>query len=645
MPAWYIRTAELKPRLIKAAESVKWEPESNGKRMVDWLNNMGDWNISRKRYYGMPLPFYVCEKCGHVHVIGSKAELRERAVDPAQVDALPELHRPWIDAIKIKCPQCGEPVQRVSEIGDVWLDAGIVPFSTTGYFSDREEWKKHFPADWVVEMREQVRLWFYSLLFMSTVLEDCAPYKRVLCHSSVVQENGAKFSKTGYMIRFDEAAEKIGADTVRYMYAGAPVANDVRFGFNLGDEARRKLLSFWNAYTFFETYAKIDKPNFDGYVPNKAKMTVTDKWLVIRTNEFIKRATVQMDDFKAYNVIKDFEVFVDDISNWYIRTNRRRFWKTGDEEDKTLAYWVLFNAINACVKVMAPIIPFMTEEIWQKLTRRVLPGSELSVHLSDWPQPLEGFEDDGILQQTADAREIIAVAMRLRNEHQIKVRQPLSTLYLSCDDAEMEKIAVFEKNILDELNIKTLVHVTDPAVLEDSFLALNFRKAGAVLKQNVNKMKQALETAAPDEMAAYTAKAEAGEAVLVKGFDEAYSPEIFTVMRKTKSVIVSAECQNKTIVALDVVLNDDLIKEGLVRDTVRQCQLIRKEAGYEVEQRVVIAVTSANAELMAALKDSKEHMAAELLADDVIFGELPDADLIKTVSIADTDVTLAVKKA
>lgn len=645
VPAWYIRTAELKPRLIRAAESVKWEPESNGKRMVDWLNNMGDWNISRKRYYGMPLPFYVCEKCGNVHVIGSKQELRERAVDPAQVDALPELHRPWIDEIKIKCPKCGEAVQRVSEIGDVWLDAGIVPFSTTGYFSDRAEWKKHFPADWVVEMREQVRLWFYSLLFMSTVLEDCAPYKRVLCHSSVVQESGAKFSKTGYMIRFDEAAEKIGADTVRYMYAGAPVANDVRFGFNLGDEARRKLLSFWNAYTFFETYARIDKPNFEGYMPDKAKMTVTDKWLVIRTNEFIKKATAQMDDFKAYNVIKDFEVFVDDISNWYIRTNRRRFWKTGDEEDKTLAYWVLFNAINACVKVMAPIIPFMTEEIWQKLTRRVLPHSEESVHLSDWPKPLEGFEDDGILQQTADAREIIAVAMRLRNEHQIKVRQPLQTIYLSCDDAEMEKLSVFERNILDELNIKQLVHVTDPAVLEDSYLALNFRKAGAVLKQNVNKMKQALEAASADEMAAYVAKAENGEAVLVKGFDEAYDPDIFTVMRKTKAGIVSAECQNKTIVALDVVLTDALVKEGLVRDTVRQCQLIRKEAGYEVEQRVVIAVTSENADLMAALADSRDHMAAELLADDVVFGELAEADLVKTVSIADADVTLSVRKA
>ncbi|MBQ5968652.1 MAG: isoleucine--tRNA ligase [Clostridia bacterium] len=645
VPAWYIRTAELKPRLIKAANAVKWEPESNGKRMIDWLNNMGDWNISRKRYYGMPLPFYVCETCGHVHVIGSKAELRERAVDPAQVDALPELHRPWIDEIKIKCPKCGAPVQRISEIGDVWLDAGIVPFSTTGYFSDKEEWKKNYPADWVVEMREQVRLWFYSLLFMSVVLEDRAPYERVLCHSSVVQESGAKFSKTGFMIRFDEAAEKIGADTVRYMYAGAPVANDVRFGFNLGDEARRKLLSFWNAYTFFETYAKIDKPNLEGYVPDKAKMTVTDKWLVIRTNEFLKKATAQMDDFKAYNVIKDFEIFVDDISNWYIRTNRRRFWKTGDEADKTLAYWVLFHAIRTCALVMAPIIPFMTEEIWQTMIRRVTPDAPLSIHLADWPKPLEGFADDGILQQTADAREVIAVAMRLRNEHQIKVRQPLATLFVACDDAKMAQLSVFEKNILDELNIKTLVHVTDTAKLEDSFLTLNFRAAGAVLKQNVNRMKQALEAADADEMASYVAAAKNGDNVLVKGFDEAYPPAIFNIATKTKAGIVSTETADKTVVALDVVLTDALVKEGIVRDTVRQCQLIRKEAGYEVEQHITLSLTTADAAILAALKDSSNHMAAELLADTLSFDPISDADLSKDVDIADAVVTIGVKKA
>ena len=495
-------------------------------------------------------------------------------------------------------------------------------------------------------MREQVRLWFYSMLFMSTVLEDRAPYERVLCHSSVVAEDGSKFSKTGFMIRFDEAAEKIGADTVRYMYAGAPVANDVRFGYNLGDEARRKLLSFWNTYTFFETYARIDKPNFEGYTPDKSAMTVTDKWLVTRTNEFIRRATAQMDDFKAYNVIKDFEIFVDDISNWYIRTNRRRFWKTGDEKDKMIAYWTLFNAINACVKIMAPIIPFMTESIWQNLTRRVLPSSELSVHLSNWPEVIPGFEDDGIISQTADARDIIAVSMRLRNEHQIKVRQPLSKLYVCADDTEIEKIKVFEKNILDELNIKELVPVKDKAQLEDSYLTVNFRAAGAVLKQNVNKMKQALESATAEEMAAYTKAAQNGEKVLVKGFDEAYDPAIFTVMSKTKEGIVSAECQNKTVVALDVVLTDELIKEGTVRDVVRQCQLVRKEAGYEVEQRVIMAINSDSDFVLATLTENKAYMADELLADELLLGEEIDgADYTKECEAADAKVTISVKKA
>ena len=644
VPAWYIRTAELKPRLIKAANSVKWEPEANGKRMLDWLNNMGDWNISRKRYYGMPLPFYACEKCGKVHVIGSKEELRRKAVKPEMVDALPELHRPWIDEIEIGC-ECGATVKRVPEIGDVWLDAGIVPFSTTGYFTDKEEWRKNFPAEWVVEMREQVRLWFYSLLFMSVVLEDRAPYERVLCHSSVIQENGQKFSKTGFMIRFDDAAEKIGADTVRYMYVGAPVANDVRFGYNLGDEARRKLLGFYNAYTFFETYAKIDKPNFEGYTPDKNAMSITDKWLVIRTNEFIRKATAQMDDYKAYNVIKDFEIFVDDISNWYIRTNRRRFWKTGDENDKKIAYWTLFNAINTCVKVMAPIIPFMTEGIWQNLTRKVLPSSEISVHLSDWPTVLEGFEDDGILEETANARDIIAVAMRLRNENQMKVRQPLSKLFVAASEEEFAKIKVYEKNILDELNIKEMVQVTDSSVLEDNYLQVNFRAAGAVLKGDVNKMKQALENATAEEMAEYTAKAKAGEAVLVNGFESAYDPAIFTVMSKTKEGIVSAECQNKTIVALDTVLTEELVKEGTVRDTVRQCQLIRKEAGYEVEQRVVMAVSGGSDYVMATLAENKDHMMAELLADDIIFGGEIEADLTKTCEVGDSEITLSVKKA
>ncbi len=643
VPAWYIRTEELKPRLIKNANSVKWEPASNGKRMNDWLNNMGDWNISRKRYYGLPLPFYPCD-CGEVTVIGSKAELREKAVDPAMVDALPELHRPWVDEIKIKCPHCGKEVSRVSEIGDVWLDAGIVPYSTFGYFTDRKEWEKNFPAEWVTEMHEQVRLWFYSMLFMSTVLEDRAPYERVVTNSAVVAEDGSKFSKTGFMIKFDEAAEKIGADTVRYLYAGAPNTNDVRFGFNLGDEARRKMLSFWNIYTFFDTYAQIDKPVFTDYKPNKADMTATDKWLIVRTNEFIEKAQSYMDDYKVYLLIKDFEIFVDDISNWYIRTNRRRFWKTEDKQDKMIAYWTLFTALKACVQVMAPVIPFMTEYIWQKLIKVCEPNSAESVHLSDWPTVIEGFEDDGIIEETALARDVIAVAMRLRNEQQIKVRQPLNKLFVCCESDKADKIKTFEKNILDELNIKNIEYISDANLLEDKYCAVNFKVAGAVLKQNVNKMKQTLENLSDADMKAVTEAVIAGGEVAVPGWDEKFDASVFAVNSKTKAGIVSAEFGTDSVLALDVVLTDDLLKDGAVRDIIRQCQLLRKEAGYQVEQHIAASINTADEFMLTALNEKKTYIANELLADSLKIGEDISADLSKTVSVNGKDVTISVSK-
>lgn len=643
VPAWYIRTEELKPRLIKNANSVKWEPASNGKRMNDWLNNMGDWNISRKRYYGLPLPFYPCD-CGEVTVIGSKAELREKAVDPAKVDALPELHRPWVDEIKIKCPHCGKEVSRVSEIGDVWLDAGIVPYSTFGYFTDRKEWEKNFPAEWVTEMHEQVRLWFYSMLFMSTVLEDRAPYERVVTNSAVVAEDGSKFSKTGFMIKFDEAAEKIGADTVRYLYAGAPNTNDVRFGFNLGDEARRKMLSFWNIYTFFDTYAQIDKPVFTDYKPDIVDMTATDKWLIVRTNEFIEKAQSYMDDYKVYLLIKDFEVFVDDISNWYIRTNRRRFWKTEDEQDKMVAYWTLFTALKACVQVMAPVIPFMTEYIWQKLIKVCEPNCAESVHLSDWPTVIEGFEDDGIIEETALARDVIAVAMRLRNEQQIKVRQPLNKLFICCESDKADKIKTFEKNILDELNIKNIEYISDANLLEDKYCAVNFKVAGAVLKQNVNKMKQTLENLTDADMKSLTDAVLAGGEVAVPGWDEKLDASVFAVNSKTKSGIVSAEFGTDGVLALDVVLTDELLKDGAVRDIIRQCQLLRKEAGYQVEQHIAASINTADEFMLSALNEKKTYIANELLADSLAIGSDISADLSKTVSVNGKDVTISVSK-
>ena len=642
VPAWFIATEELKPRLIRAAESVRWEPDSNGKRMVDWLNNMGDWNISRKRYYGLPLPFYVCD-CGEVTVIGSKAELREKAVDPAKVDALPELHRPWVDDVMIVCPKCGKPVRRIAETGDVWLDAGIVPYSTFGYFDDKEEWKKNFPAEWVTEMREQVRLWFYSMLFMSVVLEDRAPYERVLSYNSVVAEDGSRFSKTGFMIRFDEAAEKIGADTVRYLYAGAPVANDVRFGYNLGDEARRKLLGFYNIYTFFDTYASIDKPCFDGYTPDKALFTPVDRWLMLRTDAYIRKATESYESYKTYTLVKEFESFVDDISNWYVRTNRRRFWKAEDADDKMIAYYTLFYALRACVQTMAPIIPFMTEGIWQRLVRKVMPSAPISVHLTDFPKPMDLFEDDGLTAQVAQVRDIIATAMRLRNEQQLKVRQPLAKLFVCTEDPQA--IRTFERSILDELNVKEVEYINDFSVLEEITLGVNFKAAGAVLKKDVNRFKAALENAAADEMQAMAAAFKAGEAVAVPGFEGTFDPSLFVENRRTKAGVVSAQCADGLDTALDVTLTDALRKEGAVRDVIRQCQLLRKEAGYSVEQRINAAVQTQDAFLLEALTEKKDHIAAELLAGELVINAPFESDLEKTFEVAGASVTAAVRKA
>jgi len=642
VPAWYIRTEDIKPELIKAAQSVKWEPEANGKRMVDWLQNMGDWNISRKRYYGLPLPFYPCE-CGHITVIGNRKELRERSVNPEVVDSLPELHRPWIDEVRIKCEKCGKEVSRITEVGDVWLDAGIVPYSTLHYFDDREYWNKYFPADWVVEMREQVRLWFYSMLFMSVVLEGRAPYKRVLCHNSVVKEDGGKFSKTGYMIKFDEAAENMGADTIRYLYAGAPVANDVRFGYNLGDEARRKLLAFSNIYTFIETYASIDKPVLEGYTPDVSAMTPTDKWLILRTNEFIQRATECYEDFKTYALVKDFEVFVDDISNWYIRTNRRRFWKTGDVKDKTLAYWVLTFALDAATRCMSPIIPFLTENIWQKLIRKLYPSAPISVHLSEWPEPFEGIKDTEVLEQTALARDVINTAMRLRNEQQLKVRQPLSTLYVCCSDEDAEKIKVFEKTILDELNIRKLEYINDLSILQDSYLTVNFRSAGAVLKQDVNKLKAVLESLPADKMTKAAETVSKGGSVRFNEFDMDLAPELFNVQTAPKKGIAHGEVSPEITVAIDTHLTDELIADGIVRDIVRQWQILRKDTGYSVEQRIIAAIKTADDFTKAAVENKSEYIKNELLADELIINGDGEFDADKTFEVNDADVTIYVK--
>ena len=637
---WNIDTTEIRPMMIEAAKSVKWEPEYAGKRMLDWLNNMGDWNISRKRFYGLPLPFYVCKKCGHVTVIGSKEELIARS-EHGNIDGVPHLHKPYIDNVKIHCEKCGELVERIPEVGDCWLDAGITPFSTKKYFEDKEYFNNNFPSDLVIEMKEQVRLWFYSLLFMSVALTGKAPYKQVVAHSSVIKEDGGKFSKTGYMIRFDEAAEKMGADTIRYLFMSNPIASDVRFGYSLADEARRKILGFWNIYVFFNLYASIDNPDIENHKIDYSTLKHSDKWLLQRTNAFIKFAKSAMETFRHPALVKEFEVFVDDVSNWYIRINRKRFWKSTDKADQMNAYHVLYSAIKAVLGIMAPITPFLTDYVYQNTVREIEKDAPESVHLSSYPEPMDIPADEKVLKETEVARRIIAAAQRMRNEAQIKVKQPLKLLYVNAPESVVAAAAPLVDIIKDELNIKELVFTADESLYNDVYFTVNFRVAGAKLKGEAQRLKTLVDALDAGGYAALNAMREAGSVDI--GDFKGLGAELFDKHFRSKESFVVATDQEITL-ALDTSLDDELQAEGLVRELIRLIQVLRKDAGFAVEQRIFADIDTDDEFAKAAIAKYSEKIAQDILASELCKVADPDAENVYDIREAKITVKLKADK-
>ena len=640
---WHINSDKIRDKLIEAARTVKWTPDFAGKRMEDWLKNMGNWAISRKRFYGLPLPIYPCEECGKITVVGSREELKKLAVDPKKVDELPDLHRPWIDEIEIVCPHCGKHVKRIKEVGDCWLDAGIVAFSTLKYFTDKEYWKQYFPAEWVTEMKEQIRLWFYSLLFMSVVLEDRAPYESVLTYSAVVKEDGGKFSKSGYMIKFDEAAEEIGADPIRYLYAGAQVNNDVRFGFNLGDESRRKLLNFWNIYVFFNTYAIIDMPNLKDYKLDMSKLEKSDKWLLARLNKFIAVARKEMDNYQVQNLVREFEILVDDISNFYVRVNRKRFWKIGEDSDKLQVYYLLYTAIKKMTQIMAPIIPFMTEEIWQNMVRSFEPDEAKSVHLSDYPTTVAEYEDEDILNEVEEIRKIIALGLMLRNEKQLKVRQPLNTMYVTSQKNIEQSLKDFENIIKEELNIKKIEVIKDESILNDEYLMVNFKVAGKLLKEKIQNFKEKIEKLSEIEMQELVAKFNDEKIAEIEISEYGKLPkDVFIKAMRPKAHIVVIKDSGYTI-ALDTILTEELIVEGMYRDLVRTLQVLRKEAGLKVEQRITLSLQTEGNLMKKVLETYLDKIIADTLTEKFVQTKIENPDIEKEIEINDENIKVQIK--
>ncbi len=637
---WFIKIDEIRPMALKAIEDVEFKPDYAKKRMQDWLQNMGDWNISRSRFYGLPLPFYVCEKCGKVHVIGSLEELKKRAVDPKLVEKLPNIHRPWIDDIKIKC-DCGEVVSRIPDVGDVWLDAGITPFSTKKYFTDKAFFKNNFPSDYVCEMIEQIKLWFYSLLIMSVVLTGKAPYKKLVTYQYVRDEHGGEFHKSGgNSLEADIVADKVGADVVRYLFSSSSPGNDMRFGFNLTDEARRKILAFWNIYTFFNTYACIDNPDIAHFQPTEQQLTETDKWLVESVNKFISDSDKNYADDKNFLVVKDFEKLVDDISNFYIRANRKRFWKSENKTDQLTAYWCLYHAIKSLIRVMTPIIPFVTEYIWQNLVREVEKDEAECIMLSGFPTKIYEKSFADILKQADLARSIMSSAQRLRNENQIKVKQPLRVMYVSGGDETVKTLELFADVIKDELNVKTLEAVKDDSKFNDEFLSVNFKKAGAVLKGDVQKLKVALSELSEEEIKQAVKGFKAGK-VNIGSFKNLNS-DLFNLEKKPKSEFVISH-ENGITVVLDITIDEELFMEGLYRELVRGLQVLRKEADFAIDDRIVASFETTDEKLKKVLKIFAEKIKQEVLIVDIA-SDLKNAKIVKEIEVGEKTIKVKLQK-
>jgi len=607
---WFISVEELRPKLIEANASVEWVPAYFEKRMEDWLRNMGDWNISRRRYYGLPLPIYPCA-CGHTTVIGSKAELAERAVEG--MDQLEQLRRPWIDRVPIRCEQCGEPATRIPEVGDVWLDAGIVPFSTLGWenpewitegyatgaargltkadLPDHAYWEKWFPADWVTEMREQIRLWFYSQLFMSVALIGRAPFKRVLGYEKMFDEGGREMHGSwGNMISAEEAFEQMGADVMRWQYAAQPPNQDLWFGFGPAYEVKRKLLTFWNSVKFLIDYGSIEgfEPSWERLEPD-VDLRPLDRWLVERTKQLVAAATEAYEATLTMDVTRAFESFVDDVSNWYIRRSRRRFY-TFDEA----AFRTLWFALVQSLRVVAPVMPFLADHLWRNLVQ----DGPQSVHLAGWPDAAE--PDRSLLDEIAAVRRVVELGRQARSASQLKLRQPLRRLVVA--GAPLARSHADE--IADELRVKE-VEFGDVGASELR-VKPNLPVLGPKLGSALRDVRERMQRGEFTDLG--------GGRFEVDG--RVLEPDEVLVERVGREGWAVAS-EDGVTVALDTQLDDDLLLEAKLLDRVHEVNVLRKESGLAVTDRINLWVPDEQ-----VLERYRERLAAETLAVSVELGEL-----------------------
>lgn len=636
--SWFIKMTAVRDDLVRNNNTINWIPESIGKgRFGNWIENVQDWGISRNRYWGTPLNIWQCD-CGCMQSIGSRQELFEKSGDEKAKTV--EFHRPYIDEITMPCPECGGTMKRVPEVIDCWFDSGAMPFAQHHYpFENKDIFEKQFPADFISEAVDQTRGWFYSLLAESTLLFNKAPYKNVIVLGHVQDENGQKMSKSkGNAVDPFEALEKYGADAIRwYFYINSAPWLPNRFHGKAVEEGQRKFMgTLWNTYAFYILYAEIDQFDPTKYELDYDKLSVMDKWLLSKLNSMVKTVDDSLANYKIPEAARALDDFVDEMSNWYVRRSRERFWAKGMPQEKINAYMTLYTALETLIKAAAPMIPFMTEDIYQNLVRSVDPTAKESIHLCDFPEVNEAYIDTELEENMERVLKVVVLGRACRNKSNIKNRQPIGKMFVKAD---FELSDFFKEIIADELNIKEVEFTDDVRAFTSYSFKPQLRTVGPKYGKFLGKIKEALANLdgnkAMDQLNAgepLKFDFDGTEVVLEK-------EDLLIDMAQVEGYV--SEGDNAVTVVLDTNLSDELIEEGFVREIVSKIQTMRKEAGFEVMDKIIVNVDK-NDKIKTIIEDNLDEIKSEVLADNVEFDRISGYE--KEWNINGEKVTFSVEK-
>lgn len=640
--SWFIKMTAVKEDLIRNNNTIHWIPESIGKgRFGDWLENVQDWGISRNRYWGTPLNVWECE-CGHMHSIGSIEELKSMSDNcPDEI----ELHRPYVDAVTIKCEKCGKQMKRVPEVIDCWFDSGAMPFAQHHYpFENKELFEKQFPANFISEAVDQTRGWFYSLLAESTLLFNKAPYKNVIVLGHVQDENGQKMSKSkGNAVDPFVALEEYGADAIRwYFYVNSAPWLPNRFHGKAVQEGQRKFMgTLWNTYAFFVLYANIDEFDATKYTLEYDKLSVMDKWLLSKLNTVIKTVDENLENYKIPETARALQEFVDEMSNWYVRRGRERFWAKGMEQDKINAYMTLYTALVTIAKAAAPMIPFMTEDIYRNLVRSIDKTAPESVHLCDFPEYKAEWVDAQLEKDMEEVLNVVVLGRAARNTANIKNRQPIGKMYVK---AEEELSAFYKEIIAEELNVKEVLFTNDVRAFTSYTFKPQLRTLGKRFGKQLNALKEVL--ANLDGNQSMDELNEKGTlTILLDGKEEVLEKEDLLIDAAQTEGYVSESDRGITVV-LDTNLSEELIEEGFVFEMISKIQTMRKEAGFEVMDHITVYV-SGNDRVKQIMEQNEEAIKTKVLAENIVFEEkqiLEQNGIQKEWNLNGEQVTIGVEK-